>query len=124
MISPKENNVTDEKQEQPKAEAEDLKFVNQLFEELKKKKFPELLEHFERGFYATGIAALRIFEETCLNASNDKKRAEGAKYFLNLFRDADLGKNLALIHELRGRLSKGAATSDNKATWKNEPKKG
>ena len=114
--------MTDEKQEQPIEEPEDLKFVNQLFERLEKKSLPELIEGFERGFYRSGVTALEIFKELCLKGSNSKKQAEAAKYLLSFLKDPNFIKNMALVHELRGRLSKDAATADNKATWKTEPK--
>jgi len=118
--------MTDEKQEQP-VEPEDIREVRELFERLDKMKLADLLAEFEKQFYLNACAAVELFQKVCLNSSNDKKRVEAAKFILNLFKDANFTKNLALIGGIRGRIGKGAAEApDNKADWisEPEPKKG
>jgi len=107
---------------EPESESGDIREIRELFEGLEKKKLPELMEGFERGFYRSGVAALELFQELCLKGSNSKKKVEAAKYFLGFFKDPNVVKNLALLRELRGRMGKDAAKTDDKATWKNEPK--
>ena len=121
--------MTDEneklEQQQPiESEPADIREVREIFEKLDKMKLPDLLAGLEKQFYVNACGAIELFEKICLNASNDKKRVEAAKYFLGFLKDPNFIKNMALVHELRGRLGKGAAGADNKATWKTEPKKG
>jgi hypothetical protein len=102
----------------------DIKFADELFEELGKLTLEGLMERFELRFYANACGAIGLFEKVCLKASNDKARAEAAKYFLNLFRDQNLMRNLAIIHEIRlkgGKVNGGTVPTDNMATWKTEP---
>jgi len=103
----------------------DIKFADELFEELGKLSLEELMERFELRFYANACGAIGLFEKVCLKASNNKARAEAAKYFLNLFRDQNLMRNLAIIHEIRvkaGQKVNGVVVpTDNVATWKTEP---
>jgi hypothetical protein len=117
-----------EKQEQQQpigTEPEDLKFVRELFEKLDKMKLVDLLAEFEKQFYLNACAAIELFQKICLNASGEKKRTEAAKFILNLFKDANFTKNLALIGGLRGRIGKGAAAApDAKADWIEPKKKG
>ena len=97
----------------------DIKFADELFEELGKLSLEELMERFELRFYANACGAIGLFEKVCLKASNNKARAEAAKYFLNLFRDQNLMRNLAIIHEIRSKTRKtnGTVMPDNKAEW-------
>jgi hypothetical protein len=103
----------------------DIKFADELFEELGKLTLEQLMEKFELRFYANACGAIGLFEKVCLKASNNKARAEAAKYFLNLFRDQNLMRNLAIIHEIRVKGGKPvietAVVPDNSATWKGEP---
>jgi len=113
--------VENERPEQ-QTEASDIKETRELFERLGKLKLPDLLAGIEKGFYVNACGAIELFEKICLNAPSQKKRLEAAKYLLSFLKDPNFIKNMALVHELRGRLSKDAATADNKATWKTEPK--
>jgi len=113
--------MTNEKQEQP-VEADDIREVRELFERLDKMKLADLLSEFEKQFYLNACAAIELFQKVCLNSSNDKKRTEAAKYLLSFLKDPYFVKNIVLVHELRGRLSKGAgAAPDAKADWISEP---
>lgn len=101
----------------------DIKFAEELFEELGKLTLEGLMERFELRFYANACGAIGLFEKVCLKASNNKARAEAAKYFLNLFRDQNLMRNLAIIHEIRAKTPKtnGTVMPDAKAEWGKEP---
>lgn len=103
----------------------DIEFANNLFEELGDLTLEELMKRFEVRFYANACGAIGLFEKVCLKASNNKARAEAAKYFLNLFRDQNLMRNLAIIHEIRlkgGQKVNGVAVAtDNVASWKGDP---
>lgn len=107
-----------------KDEPTDIKFADDLFKELGEKTAEELMERFEKKFYLCACASVELYEKICLHSSNNKLRAEGAKYFMNLFRDQNLTKNILLIRELRAKVQKVTTEKDPpdaKATWKKEP---
>lgn len=101
----------------------DKKFTDDLFKELHELSLEKLLERIEFRFFANVGGAIELFEKICLRASNDKGRAEAAKYLLNLLKDQSIIRNFAIIHEIRAKTPKanGTVTPDNKAEWKTEP---